>query len=203
MLKIIAAIKENKDYLSELDGLIGDGDHGTNMNKGFTMFEDQINDRDIGFSAGLDELGNLLFTKIGGSMGPIYGSFFMGMAEAGSMEKIDLVSFAAMMDAGISSLDGIVEAKTGDKTLMDTLLPAAGSLHNSINEGKTFSLALDEMKTAAEIGMNATKDLISKFGRSSRLGERSRGVLDAGSVSCFFILSAMSSGIKEVITAAS
>ena len=198
LLKLVAAIQQNKDYLSEIDGLIGDGDHGMNMNKGFTMFGDQIRDRDISFTDGLNDLGNLLFSQIGGSMGPIYGTIFMGMAEAGGKyEEIDSSCFAGMLAAGLSSLQDIVEAQVGDKTLIDTLVPANDAFQQAVKDGKSFAAALKEMKAAAEAGRDSTRDLVAKFGRSSRLGERSRGVLDAGSVSCCIILCAIADGILE------
>ena len=82
LLRMARAIQENKAYLGEVDGLIGDGDHGMNMNKGFTMFEDRFLDQEIGFTQGLEELGAILLGEIGGSMGPIYGTIFMEMAAA-------------------------------------------------------------------------------------------------------------------------
>jgi dihydroxyacetone kinase-like protein len=202
LLKIAAAIQRNKDYLSELDGLIGDGDHGMNMNKGFTMFAGRIAGVEIGFTEGLEQLGNLLFSEIGGSMGPIYGTIFMDMAEAGAgltheTGMIDLPAFTAMLEKGLDGLCGIVEAKPGDKTLVDTLSPALAALKAAA--GKDFSAALDDMKAAAAQGRDSTKDMAAKFGRSSRLGERSRGVLDAGAVSCCIILTAMADGIQEAI----
>jgi dihydroxyacetone kinase-like protein len=198
LLKMVAAIQQNKDYLSEVDGLIGDGDHGMNMNKGFTMFGNQIIEKDIVFTEGLNDLGNLLFSQIGGSMGPIYGTTFMGMAEAGEKsDVIDLNGFAVMLGAGLSNLQDVVQAKVGDKTLIDTLAPANDAIQKAVKEGKSFEDALKEMKTAAEAGRDSTKDLVAKFGRSSRLGERSRGVLDAGSVSCCLILCAIADGILE------
>ena len=198
LLKIVAAIQTNKDYLSEIDGLIGDGDHGMNMNKGFTMFGDQIRDKETSFTGGLYDLGNVLFSRIGGSMGPIYGTIFMNMAEAGEkFEEIDLNSFAIMLGAGLSALQDVVEAKVGDKTLMDTLIPANDAIQKAAKEGKSFAEALEEMKAAAEAGRDSTRDLAAKFGRSSRLGERSRGVPDAGSVSCCIILCAIADGILK------
>ena len=198
LLKMVAAIQQNKDYLSEVDGLIGDGDHGMNMNKGFTMFAGQIRDRDTGFTAGLNDLGNVLFSQIGGSMGPIYGTIFMSMAEAGEkLEEIDLAGFALMLGAGLSALRDIVQAQVGDKTLIDTLSPANDAVQKAAKEGKSLAEGLREMKAAAEAGRDSTKDLAAKFGRSSRLGERSRGVLDAGAVSCCIILCAVADGILE------
>jgi dihydroxyacetone kinase-like protein len=206
LLKMVAAIQQNKDYLSEVDGLIGDGDHGLNMNKGFSMFGEEIKDKDISFTDGLNDLGNLLFTQIGGSMGPIYGTTFMGMAEAAdtsgeNFENINLINFAAMLEKGLSELQDVVEAKVGDKTLIDTLSPANDAIQNAAKSGKDFATALKDMKAAAEKGRDSTKDLAAKFGRSSRLGERSRGVLDAGSVSCCLILCAIADGILEQLEA--
>jgi dihydroxyacetone kinase-like protein len=200
LLKMVAVIQQNKDYLGEIDGLIGDGDHGMNMNKGFTIFGDRIREKDTCFTAGLNDLGDLLFSHIGGSMGPIYGTTFMGMAEAGEkFDFIDLDSFAVMLGAGLKNLQDVVQAQVGDKTLIDTLVPANDAVQKAVKEGKSFADALKDMKAAAEAGRDSTKDLIAKYGRSSRLGERSRGVLDAGSVSCCLILCAMADGILEQI----
>lgn len=200
LLKIVKAIQENKAYLGEVDGLIGDGDHGMNMNKGFSVFAERFKDEAFTFSEGLDELGMILLNEIGGSMGPIYGTIFMDMAEAGEeLEEIDVAQLAAMLEAGLSGLGEIVEAKVGDKTLVDTFTPAVESLKKSAAGGSGLADALSAMKAAAEAGRDSTKDMTAKFGRSSRLGERSRGVLDAGAVSCCIILCAMADGITEVM----
>ena len=202
LMRIVAAIQKNKEYLSEVDGLIGDGDHGMNMNKGFGIFAEQIKDREVGFAAGLGELGNVLITQIGGSMGPIYGTIFMDMAGVGEgLEEIDLGDFAAMLNAGLKGLGDLVQAKVGDKTLIDTLWPANEVVQKAAKDGRGFAEALREMKAAAEAGRDSTKDMVAKYGRSSRLGERSRGVLDAGAVSCCLILCAMADGILERIGA--
>ena len=75
VMDIIDAIKSNKNYLSDIDGLIGDGDHGINMNKGFSIAGQRISD-DETFSSAMKILGDTLLLEIGGSMGPIYGTFF-------------------------------------------------------------------------------------------------------------------------------
>lgn len=198
LLAIVKAIQENKTYLGDIDGLIGDGDHGMNMNKGFTLFEQRFlsSNEEISFSQGLFELGNILFSEIGGSMGPIYGTIFMDMSHAGEeFETIGTSELTVMLQAGYDGLCEIIEAKVGDKTLVDTLSPAITAL----SAGGSLLEALSRMKKAAEDGKDSTKNLAAKFGRSSRLGERSRGVLDAGAVSCFFILNAMADGILELI----
>lgn len=200
LFAMVKAVQDNKAYLSEVDGLIGDGDHGMNMNKGFTIFETRFKDENISFTDGLAELGTILLTEIGGSMGPIYGTILIDMAEAGEdEEEISLSTFAKMLTAGLVGLSGIVDAKVGDKTLVDTLAPAVDTLNKAIDENTPFDTALQDMKQAAEKGKESTKDLVAKFGRSSRLGERSRGVLDAGATSCCIILTAMADAIGKLL----
>lgn len=200
LLAMVKAIQENKDYLAEVDGLIGDGDHGMNMNKGFTVFETRFGDKEFSFTEGLDELGNILFSEIGGSMGPIYGTILMDMASEGEdLEEIGVNELGKMLAAGLAGLQEIVEAQVGDKTLVDTLSPAVDTLEAGAAEGKDFKETLEEMKKAAADGRDSTKDMVAKFGRSSRLGERSRGVLDAGATSCCIILTAMADAIISLL----
>lgn len=201
---MVKGVQDNKAYLGEVDGLIGDGDHGMNMNKGFTLFETRcLKDNDeVHFTEGLDELGTILFSEIGGSMGPIYGTILMDMASAGEdCEAIGTAELAKMLEAGLAGLQEIVEAKVGDKTLVDTLSPAVDSLKESAKNNVPMKEALIAMQKAAKDGQQSTKDMVAKFGRSSRLGERSRGVLDAGATSCYIILEAMSNAMNEQISA--
>ncbi len=198
VLKIVKAIRDNKDYLSEVDGAIGDGDHGINMNKGFTMSGERITEGVYSFTGALEVLGDVLISEIGGSMGPIYGTLFMDMADyAEDAETIDKDTFAGMLHAALEGLMDLVDARQGDKTLMDVIIPAEQAYKDAVEGGKAFGEALDAMAIAAEKGRDSTKELVAKFGRASRLGERSKGVLDAGSVSCTLVLEAMAAGIKE------
>ena len=200
LLAMVKGIQDNKQYLGDVDGLIGDGDHGMNMNKGFTLYEEELGDKATSLTDGLYDLGNVLFNKIGGSMGPIYGTVLQAMSEkAEGQDAIDLTIFGEMLEAGLEGLYGIVGARPGDKTLVDTLYPACEAVKKAAAEGRDFAAALDEMKAAAEAGKDSTVDLVAKFGRASRLGERSRGVLDAGATSCCIILQAMADGMKAVL----
>ena len=200
LLRMVKDIQDNKQYLGEVDGLIGDGDHGMNMNKGFTIYGEQLGERETSFTDGLYNLGMVLLNKIGGSMGPIYGTLFMHMSsEAENEDDIDLALFIRMIEAGLNGLYGIVNARPGDKTLVDTIYPALQALKSCNEEGKDLPEALDVMKGAAQAGRDSTKDMIARFGRSARLGERSRGVLDAGATSCCIILQAMADGMQSVM----
>ena len=200
LMKMVKGIQDNKTYLGDVDGLIGDGDHGMNMNKGFTVFETRFKDKEFSFTEGLEELSMILLNEIGGSMGPIYGTILMDMAEAGEeADEIGTPEFAKMLSAGLEGLYGIVDARVGDKTLVDTLAPAVDVMNAASASGKPLAEALHEMKAAGEKGRDSTKGLVAKYGRASRLGERSRGVLDAGSVSCCIILESMADGILELL----
>lgn len=195
LLAMVKAVQANKDYLSEVDGLIGDGDHGMNMNKGFSVFGERIAASDVSFTEGLEELSSVLMDEIGGSMGPIYGTIFMEMADAGdAYDEIGPNQLAEMMAAGMEALEDIVDARVGDKTLVDTFAPAVRALEDATGD---MASALEAMKAAAREGRDSTKDLVAKYGRSARLGERSRGVLDAGATSCCIILEAMADAIIE------
>ncbi len=193
------AVRENKGYLSEVDGAIGDGDHGVNMSKGFSMAKERIDDS-MDFSQALKTLGKTLLSEIGGAMGPLYGSFFRSMSRAAAEKvEIDAAVFKAMLEQGLEKLKELGEAKVGDKTLIDTLDPAVKAYSAALAEGAGFTEALDKMTDAAERGRDSTRELTAKIGRASRLGERSRGHLDAGAVSSCLILTVMAASIKRLL----
>jgi len=197
---MIQTIQENKQYLSDIDGLIGDGDHGINMNKGFTMCREELDQHpgDLAYSAKV--LSKILMMKIGGSMGPLYGKLFRGFAkELNGKEEIGIEEMGAALEGMLASIQTISPAKPGDKTLMDTLVAAVEAYQKSVSDGKDFETALDEMKSAAQAGRDSTKDMVAQLGRASRLGERSRGVLDAGATSCCLLLETLADTSKELL----
>ncbi len=198
--RIIRTIQENKQYLSDIDGAIGDGDHGINMNKGFTLCREALDKEPGGISYGLQTLGKILMLKIGGSMGPLYGKFFMAFGKSlDAKETISTEDFLAALKAALDAIRTISQAEVGDKTLMDVLIPAVGAFERAVSEKLSLSMALDAMSKAALEGRDSTVDMVAKIGRSSRLGERSRGVMDAGSASCYLILESMATSIKELL----
>ena len=200
LLRMVQVIQENKVYLGQIDGVIGDGDHGANMNKGFTMFLNQYKDVDYSFTEGLYHLGMVLLNGIGGSMGPIYGTIFMAMSEAADgKDVIGLSELSQMLKVAEEELFTIVDARKGDKTLVDSLSPAIDAVQQAAAAEADFRSALDAMCAASGQGKERTRDLTARYGRASRLGERSRGVLDAGAVSCDLLLNAMAQGIGELL----
>jgi dihydroxyacetone kinase-like protein len=197
---LIRAIQENKQYLSDIDGAIGDGDHGINMNKGFTLCRDELLVNPGNLTHGLKTLSRILVMKIGGSMGPLYGAFFKSLAAAcDGADAIDRAVFGRMLSSGREGIQKISEAKPGDKTLMDVLLPAEAAYQAAAQTDEPFRVCLDKMVDAARQGRDATKDMVAKLGRSSRLGERSRGVIDAGAASCCLILEIMGGTIRDLL----
>jgi len=196
--RLVEVIHENRAYLSEIDGRIGDGDHGINMDKGFQLASSRMEDG-MSMSEAMRVLGRTLVMEIGGSMGPLYGQMFRAMARAcKDTERIDADVVLAMLDAAYGAIRELGEAKVGDKTLVDTLDPAVGAMREAVGGGAPFAEALDAMVAAAKRGWESTEDLVAQVGRSARLGERSRGVLDAGATSCYLMLEAMAATMKEL-----
>lgn len=191
-------MEQEKDYLSELDGAIGDGDHGVNMAKCFREVRKKLPEsqgRDIGTI--LKNVGMVVLNSVGGAMGALYGTFFLRLAqEAEEKTQIDLNDLVTMFQAAEKGVLEIGKANVGDKTLLDTLSPAVRALEKADQEGKPLSEALCDFEEAANKGMESTRDLIARIGRASRLGERTIGHQDPGATSCYFILRAFSEGLK-------
>jgi dihydroxyacetone kinase phosphoprotein-dependent L subunit len=197
---LITAIVAQRERLSEIDGAIGDGDHGVNMAKGFNLCAQALGTPTPGLKESLATLGNTLMAGIGGSMGPLYGTFFNEMADSlDGVTELDAPAFARMIRAGLDGVLDIGGAKPGDKTLLDTLVPAVEAFEAALAAGKPYKVALDDMTEAARRGRDSTVGMIAKVGRASRLGERSRGVLDAGSASCCVILETMAGSVAPKV----
>ncbi len=190
--ELIKTINANRDFLSEIDGLIGDGDHGVNMSKGFTGCGtrlDAMGDQAKALPAAFEQLSKALMEDIGGSMGPLYGQFFLGFVNTlEPYEKMDAALFADALAAAVANVQGMGNAQVGDKTLIDSMVPARDAFRAALESGADFAACLAAMSEAAEKGKDSTKNLQARIGRSARLGPRSIGVLDAGATSCCLIL---------------
>lgn len=195
---LVNVISANKSWLSEIDGAIGDGDHGINMAKGFALCGEQMQGKNLSFATAFDVLSDALMEGIGGSMGPLYGSIFLGMANSvRDKSTLNTADFAAMLRAGLEELADISTAQVGDKCLLDTLVPAVQAAEQAVQLSASFAGMLTAMCQAADQGRDSTVDLVAKIGRASRLGERSRGVLDAGATSCCLLLNTLAQSIRQ------
>ncbi|MGI4746437.1 MAG: dihydroxyacetone kinase subunit DhaL [Janthinobacterium lividum] len=197
-IEIARAVIEARDHLSEIDGATGDGDHGVNMAKGFRLVIERLDGKDFDIREGFATIGDTLLSDIGGSMGPLYGSLFTEMADAlDGKAAIDPATLAAMLTAGEAAIVDLGEAKVGDKTLIDVLTPSRIAVEQAAASGKSLSDTLTALREAAATGLESTRDLVAKRGRAARLGERSRGVLDAGAASCELILRTLANGLSD------
>ena len=195
-LDIAAAIIENQGLLGEIDGATGDGDHGINMGKGFRLVTERLSGKDFDLREGFAMIGDTLLGDIGGSMGPLYGSFFVEMSDTlDGTDMIDRDRLAAMLKAGEAAIIDLGEAKPGDKTLIDVLTPARLAYDAAVAEGQDFAACLQALKAASATGLESTREMVARLGRAARLGERSRGHLDAGATSCNLILQALADGL--------
>lgn len=193
-LEIIAAIAKKieaeKDFLTELDNEIGDGDHGINLARGFKSVEEKLPtfaDKDIG--AILKGVGMQLVSTVGGASGPLYGTAFMkaGNICKGKTELTD-AEFVAALDAAIGGIKMRGKAVEGEKTMLDALCPAYKALKAGIDGGKDLVAALVDGVNAAAEGVEYTKTIIATKGRASYLKERSLGHQDPGATSSLFML---------------
>jgi dihydroxyacetone kinase-like protein len=188
-----AVLAENKGYLTDLDSAIGDADHGTNMDRGFTKVMEKlptVADKDIGNI--LKTVGMTLISSVGGASGPLYGTFYMrgGMA-ADAKEELDGDDLVNVLQGAV---DGIIQrgrAQPGDKTMVDALLPALAALKQAVADGQDVRVGVAAAVAAAEQGMKDTIPLQARKGRASYLGERSIGHQDPGATSSYLILNAL------------
>jgi phosphoenolpyruvate---glycerone phosphotransferase subunit DhaL len=185
-----STVAESKADLTRLDQAIGDGDHGTNMDRGMkavTAKVDGLEGDDIGDL--LKTVGMTLVSTVGGAAGPLYGTLFlqMGMATAGKTE-LEPEDWAAALDAAVNGVQMRGKAELGDKTMLDALIPARDAFSAALADGASFEEALRRSAQAAEEGMLATTPLVARKGRASYLGERSADHQDPGATSSFLLV---------------
>jgi phosphoenolpyruvate---glycerone phosphotransferase subunit DhaL len=190
-----AVVEEHAAELTKLDSAIGDGDHGTNMNRGFKAAVQRLDglEGDQDFGGVFKAVGMALIGKVGGASGPLYGSLFLGMGkelgDTGAAEnQVEDERLAAALRAGYDSVVARGKAQLEDKTMLDAWHPALEALDAALAEGRELGPALDEAAAAAEAGMKATIPMIARKGRASYLGERSRDHQDPGATSTHLIL---------------
>jgi phosphoenolpyruvate---glycerone phosphotransferase subunit DhaL len=180
----------NKQSLTRLDSAIGDGDHGTNMERGMRAALQRVETfegRDIG--ALLKGVGMALVSKVGGAAGPLYGTFFMQLgAGAAGKEELSAEEWSAAWDAGVKGVQTRGKAEPEDKTMVDALAPARDALAQAVEDGASLRDAVARAASAAEEGMKATVPLVARKGRASYLGERSAGHQDPGATSSYLLV---------------
>ena len=180
-------IREHRDELTALDRAIGDGDHGLNMARGFEAIA-AIADELAGlpFGKALEKAGMTLVMKVGGASGPLYGSLLMAMGRAAGDGPGSGAEAAAMLRAGVDAVRRRGKSTTGEKTMLDVLVPVLEAA-----EAGDGADAIASVRSAAEAGLAATRDMVATRGRASFLGERSAGHLDPGAKSSALLVEAV------------
>jgi dihydroxyacetone kinase-like protein len=180
-----AQMDEHRQELIRLDTAIGDGDHGTNMNRGMkkAMEKLQAADQDDP-GAVLKTVAMALISSVGGAAGPLYGTLFLQLGTAlAAHADVDLPTYAAAWRKAVEGVRSRGKAEPGDKTMVDALLPAVAALE----QASDLNTGLRAAANAAEQGMLATLPLVARKGRASYLGERSAGHQDPGSTSTYYL----------------
>lgn len=196
---IAKKIEAEKEYLTELDNEIGDGDHGINLARGFAAVEQKLPSLaggDIG--ALLRGVGMQLVSTVGGASGPLYGTAFMKAGAAcKGLTELDGPAFAAALEAAVAGIQQRGKATEGEKTMLDALCPALRAIQAAVGSGKSLKAALADGTAAAEKGVEYTKTIIATKGRASYLGERSLGHQDPGATSSWYMLQVMAEELDD------
>jgi dihydroxyacetone kinase-like protein len=194
-------INAQSDYLTQLDAAIGDGDHGTNMRRGFDAVGKALAGQGDGTPPGrlLIVAGKTLVATVGGASGPLWGSALRRAGRAlGDADTFDGKQLAVALDAAIEGVVELGAASPGDKTMVDALVPAARAMHDALDSGRSLEAAVQAADEAARAGAEATVPMQARKGRASYLGERSIGHQDPGATSAAIIVAALSRAVSSV-----
>jgi len=199
MREIDVAVRAERDHLVQLDAAIGDGDHGTNMVRGFEAVVQAL-DSDGGSPPGklLILAGRTLVSTVGGASGPLWGSALRsGGRVLGDQVTFDGMELVEVLAAALASVKDLGTAAVGDKTMVDALEPAIDTLRSRLADGVSLDDAMDDAAGAAEAGMRSTIPLQARKGRASYLGERSVGHQDPGATSTALIIRALQKAVTK------
>lgn len=185
-------IAENKDELTALDSAIGDGDHGTNMERGMRAVVAALDDTSPATASALfNKVGMTLVSTVGGASGPLFGTFFLRFGAAlGEAAEVSMTQLAAGLRAGLGGVVARGKAEAADKTMYDALAPAVEALDSAVAAGLDKADALKAALAAAESGRDATTPMLARKGRASYLGERSIGHQDPGATTVALLMAA-------------
>ncbi|WP_121257846.1 dihydroxyacetone kinase subunit DhaL [Solirubrobacter pauli] len=198
MQEASTVITANAERLTELDSAIGDGDHGTNLTRGFRAVIEAL-------AAAEDELppgrrlilaGKTLVSKVGGASGPLWGTALRRAGRSVGDAALDGPALADALDAALAGVVELGSAEVGDKTMVDALTPATQALRTAVEAGEPLADAITAAADAAAEGARSTVPLQARKGRASYLGERSIGHEDPGAASTVLIITALGRALE-------
>jgi dihydroxyacetone kinase-like protein len=186
---------DNEKYFCELDAVVGDGDFGYSLARGFEVVLSDWDTMEYTDVAGLlKKTAMVLSKRIGGTSGPIWGTAFL--RAGGALNDVDAPSADQIIAALRAAIEGIKQrgsADLGDKTLLDALVPAVDELESALPEGA--GPALERAAVTARTSAEATTGMLAKRGRASYTGERSRDSADAGAIGIAVMFEAVSKAV--------
>ncbi len=198
---VAVAVRTSADELTELDRAIGDGDHGANLRRGFdavATLGPELDAMPVGKA--LQKAGMTLVMKVGGAAGPLYGSLLMGigksLSEEPCSEEPSRSDLADALQAGVDAVRQRGRSDTGDKTMLDVLVPVCEALRDAVTRSMETSRLLDSLAATAGRGLESTRALQARKGRASFLGERSIGHLDPGARSSQLIVETVCASLR-------
>jgi len=200
MQESAASLSEQSDYLTQLDAAIGDGDHGTNMDRGFTAVGSALAGQDGDVPPGrlLILAGKTLVSTVGGASGPLWGTALRRAGRAlGDSPTFGGDELVVALQAAVDAVVELGAAQPGDKTMVDALTPAVEALRGSVADGVALSEALTIAADAAAQGAKDTVPLQARKGRASYLGERSIGHQDPGATSAALLMCALARAVSR------
>lgn len=198
LLKVSEKIIASEPLLTELDTIIGDGDHGFGMRIGFSAVAKELTGRTYPSPYDLlKETGITLIRVMGGTSGVIFGTLFIGgLSSLEGKETLSIQDFADYIDAGAKSIARRGHTSRGDKTMYDALIEASESLSASASSKESFETAFEKAYEAAKQGVENTKSMLSKKGRSKNFKDKTLGHPDTGAVSVSLIFEAFHETIR-------
>lgn len=193
-------ITENRQFLTDLDAAIGDGDHGINMSKGFKAVSEKLHSANLSSWGDIFKItGMALVSTVGGASGPLYGTAFLKAAAVGTGKtELSLSDFKAILEAAINGIKMRGGADKGDKTMLDALMPALEAVNAGIKENLPYLEVLKSAYEAAAQGVEFTKTIAARKGRASYLGDRSIGFQDPGATSSCLLLKSVYEGVSSL-----
>lgn len=192
MCEFANLVRQNKDYLTELDSAIGDADHGINLDRGMKAVVEVLDGEQYVKVADLfKKVGMTLVSTVGGASGALYGTYFLRFAtKAGDGAELSGTALGEALRAGLEGVVARGKPEPGDKTMFDAMAPATDAYDGALEDGKELAAALGQARAAAEVGRDATVPMLAKKGRASYLGERSIGHQDPGATSTAMLFAA-------------
>jgi phosphoenolpyruvate---glycerone phosphotransferase subunit DhaL len=195
-------IVANETYFGDLDAVVGDGDFGYSMARGFELVVkdwDSFDRTDI--ATFLKKVAIVITSRVGGTSGPIWGTGFIRAAStAGDAASLDGTQIVAMLRAAVDGIKARGHAELGEKTLLDALVPAIDTLEEQVATDADSATAIRAVATSAREAAEATRPMQARRGRASYSGERSIGTLDAGAVAVAVLLEALAERWDEPST---